>query len=185
MVARVAPRIVAIDPGSERSAIVVFDPCISEPVVSAVLWPNDRVCAALQRKSLWLDDNATIVELTGPHHLAVEMMQARGMPFSNEEMRTLVWLGRFIQAWNGPCTDIFRKDVKMHLCGQTKANDSNIRAAIIDTFGGKAVAVGKKATPGPLYGIKADLWSALAIAITYASRVPAATLPVATGGGRE
>lgn len=39
--------------------------------------------------------------------------------------------------------------------------------ALIDRFGGKDAAIGRKATPGPLYGITKDLWSALAIAITY------------------
>jgi hypothetical protein len=31
-------------------------------------------------------------------------------------------------------------------------------------------AVGRKAAPGPLFGIHADVWSALAIAVTYAIR---------------
>jgi hypothetical protein len=28
-------------------------------------------------------------------------------------------------------------------------------------------AVGLKATPGPLYGFKKDMWAALAVAVTY------------------
>jgi hypothetical protein len=31
-------------------------------------------------------------------------------------------------------------------------------------------AIGRKASPGPLYGISRDVWSALAIAVTYAIR---------------
>ena len=31
----------------------------------------------------------------------------------------------------------------------------------------KAAAIGRKAAPGPLYGISRDVWSALAIAVTY------------------
>jgi hypothetical protein len=38
-----------------------------------------------------------------------------------------------------------------------------------DRFGGSA-AVGRKAAPGPLYGISRDVWSALAIAVTYTLR---------------
>jgi hypothetical protein len=54
--------------------------------------------------------------------------------------------------------------VKLHLCESVRANDSNIRAALIDRFGpGKEKAVGRKATPGPLFGLKGDEWSALAI----------------------
>ncbi len=42
-----------------------------------------------------------------------------------------------------------------------------IRATLIDRFGpGEDKAVGRKATPGPFFGLKGDEWSALAIALT-------------------
>jgi hypothetical protein len=56
--------------------------------------------------------------------------------------------------------------VKLHLCGSSRAKDPNVRTALLDRFGG-AGAKGTKAAPGPLYGIAADLWSALAIAVTW------------------
>ncbi len=59
-----------------------------------------------------------------------------------------------------------RRAVKLALCGDSRAKDANIRQALIDRFGGSA-AVGRKAAPGPLYGISRDVWSALAIAVTY------------------
>jgi hypothetical protein len=62
-----------------------------------------------------------------------------------------------------------RRVVKLALCGDSRAKDANIRQALIDRFGGSA-AVGRKAAPGPLYGIHRDVWSALAIAVTYALR---------------
>ena len=34
-------------------------------------------------------------------------------------------------------------------------------------FLGKDKAIGSKREPGPLYGFKADLWSALALAVTF------------------
>jgi hypothetical protein len=51
---------------------------------------------------------------------------------------------------------------------------------MIDRFGpGKEKAIGRKATPGPLYGVKKDIWSALAIACyhldTRESRLVATT----------
>jgi hypothetical protein len=52
-----------------------------------------------------------------------------------------------------------------------QAKDANIRQAILDRFGGKEKAIGKKANPGPLYGVKSHLWSALAVAL-YISDVP-------------
>lgn len=100
--------------------------------------------------------------------LAIEMIASYGMPVGREVFETCVWIGRFIEAWGGPYTLVYRKDVKLHLCGQPRAKDSNIRQALIDRYGGKDRAVGKKATPGPLYGVSADVWSALAIAVTFA-----------------
>ena len=169
MIARVAPRIVAVDPGSESSGVVLFDPVCSEPVVYAAKVENDHLLAWLHAKAIPYDV-AGWHHLTGPHVLVVEMMRARGMPFSNDEMRTLVWLGRFIEAWRGEWAEVYRQDVKLHLCGSAKARDANIRAALIDRFGGKDAAIGCKRAPGPLYGVKADAWSALALAATYAER---------------
>ena len=66
---------------------------------------------------------------------------------------------------------VYRKDVKMHLCGSMRAKDTNIRQAIIDRYpasgGGKCPQIGTKKEPGPLYGVSKDIWSALAVAITY------------------
>ena len=62
---------------------------------------------------------------------------------------------------------VYRRDVKLFLCQSARANDSNIRAALIDKYGpGKARAVGTKKAQGPLYALKGDTWSALAVALT-------------------
>ena len=103
--------------------------------------------------------------------LAIEMVASYGMAVGAEVFGTCVWAGRFIQRWldagGGEPVPVYRKEVKLHLCGSLRAKDSNIRAAIIDRFGpSKDKAVGLKASPGPLYGMKADCWSALAVAIT-------------------
>ena len=65
-----------------------------------------------------------------------------------------------------PVTFVGRKEIVVALCGSARASDSNVRMALLDRFGGSA-AVGRKAAPGPLYGISRDVWSALAIAVTY------------------
>lgn len=41
-----------------------------------------------------------------------------------------------------------RLKVKVHLCHDSRAKDANIRQAILDRFGGKAVAIGSKRQPG-------------------------------------
>ena len=53
----------------------------------------------------------------------------------------------------------------MHFCNSVQAKDGNIRQALIDRFGGKEGAIGKKKTPGPLYGVHAHEWPALAVAV--------------------
>jgi len=68
---------------------------------------------------------------------------------------------------------ITRNEVKLHLCNSTRVKDAGIRQVIIDRFGGKAIAIGKKANPGPFYGVKSHLWSALAVAVTHMDRLTA------------
>jgi hypothetical protein len=50
------------------------------------------------------------------------------------------------------------------------ADYANIRPALIDRFGG-STAIGREAAPGPPYGISRDVWSALAIGVTYIGNV--------------
>jgi hypothetical protein len=61
---------------------------------------------------------------------------------------------------------IFRKDIKLFLCGTMRAKDANIRQALIDKIGPQ----GTKKTPGPTYGIKSHTWAALAVAVFAAQQ---------------
>jgi hypothetical protein len=76
------------------------------------------------------------------------------------------WIGRFQQAWRDPeeVRLVYRREVKLHLCGSMKAKDANVWQALIDKLG----PVGTKACPGPLYGVKSHARSALAVAVTAA-----------------
>ncbi len=98
--------------------------------------------------------------------LVIEQIAAMGMAVGAEVFETCFWSGRFAQAWRGPCERLKRHEIKMHLCGNMRAKDANIRVALMDRFGGSQ-SVGKKKTPGPLYGIAGDQWSALAVAVTW------------------
>lgn len=99
--------------------------------------------------------------------LALEFIASYGMPVGAEVFQTCLWAGRFIQAFPGQHHIVYRKDVKLNLCGSMRAKDGNVRQAIIDRFGGKEKAIGKKKTPGPLYGVSGDMWAALAVGLTY------------------
>ncbi len=168
-------RILAIDPGSERSAFLLYD-CETSGVIEHDISANDDLVYELSEHEEWAD------------LLVVEMIASYGMPVGAEVFDTCVWIGRFVQAWRlrinsdrSPWARVYRKDVKMHLCGSMRAKDPNIRQALIDRFGGKEKAIGKKANPGPLYGIKKDLWQALAVAVTFADTLA----PAPVKDGRE
>ena len=99
-------------------------------------------------------------------HLAIERVQhyGTGMPVGRTIFDTVEWSGRFIEAWGGSCvTRIPRPLVKATLCGSVRAKDANVRQALIDRLG----PPGTKAKPGRTYGMKRDLWAALAVAVTF------------------
>lgn len=97
--------------------------------------------------------------------VVIEMVACYGMPVGREIFDTCVWIGRFTQRALMAGVDVhhvYRRDIKLHLCGSVRAKDSNIRQALIDRWG----APGTKKAPGPTYGITKDIWAALAVA-TY------------------
>lgn len=98
-------------------------------------------------------------------HLCIEMIASYGMPVGKEVFETCVWIGRMQQAWGtrGGFSLIYRRDVKLHLCGTARAKDANIRQALIDKLG----PPGTKKYPGGTYGVKSHAWAALAVAVTH------------------
>jgi hypothetical protein len=143
--------LIAIDPGCRESAWLVYD---GGSIVQFGKQDNETVLAML--KGLHLFD-----------HLAIEMVASYGMPVGKDVFETVLWIGRFVEAFDRDFTLVYRKDVKMHLCGSMKAKDANIRQALIDKIGPQ----GTKKEPGPTYGISKDVWSALAIAVTHTAQV--------------
>ena len=85
-----------------------------------------------------------------------------------EVFDSVFWTGRFAQVWHPrPFTRLLRAKVRGHLHA-IKGGDPAVRAGLLLRFGGyKEVAIGTKKKPGPLYGIKSHMWSALALAVTF------------------
>lgn len=105
-----------------------------------------------------------------PDVVVIEKVESYGMAVGAEVFDTVLWAGRFAEAAHRvPVVMLPRRAVKLALCADSRAKDANIRQALIDRFGGSA-AIGRKAAPGPLYGISRDVWSALATAVTYTLR---------------
>lgn len=96
--------------------------------------------------------------------LVIEKVESFGMAVGAEVFETVWWSGQFAEAAHPLRVDrIGRKVVKIQLCGSMRAKDPNIRAALIDRFGGPLSI--KKG--GALHGVKGDIWSALAVAVAY------------------
>lgn len=147
--------VVAIDPGNEKSALVVWD---GEKIDMMRYSPNEDLIVWLRA---WH---------AGPRivPLVIEQITSYGMAVGETIFETVFWSGRFAEAYGMDRVHrVKRLEVKTHLCHDSRAKDANIRQAIIDRFGGKDKAIGKKATPGPLFGVSGDLWAALAVAITW------------------
>jgi hypothetical protein len=148
--------IYALDPGPTRSHLVELHdnghPIEARSLENPLML---RLCTMMRPRSI----------------LVIEQVAGMGMPVGAEVFETVFWSGRFAQAWEangGAWTRLPRRSVKLALCGSARANDATIRMALLDRYGpGKPAAVGTKANPGPLYGIKADLWQALALGIAY------------------
>lgn len=110
--------------------------------------------------------------------LAVEGIASMGMSVGQSVFDTCIWVGRIWQMWRYEAHKdphiVLRRDVKLHVCGNPRAKDGNIRQALLDmwpaTGGGKLPQVGTKAKPGPLYGVSSHAWSALAVAVTARDR---------------
>lgn len=150
--------IFAIDPGTTKSAYCIYE---GGEIQEAGILDNEKVIEFLAH---FFDSSCIDV--------VIEMVASYGMAVGKEVFETVRWIGRFQQASPNPDDVVFvyRKDVKMHLCGSMKAKDANIRQALIDKIGPQ----GTKKNQGPTYGISKDMWSALAVAVTYDEKVRAA-----------
>lgn len=149
-------KILCIDPGTEESGWVILDGC---KILASGVYPNETMLNRVKSENYG--------EIGS---LAIEMIASYGMAVGREVFETCVWIGRFKQAWRSPddVRLIYRRDVKLHLCGTTKAKDANVRQALIDLLGPQ----GTKKSQGATYGVKSHAWAALGVAVTAAGITP-------------
>lgn len=141
--------IFAIDPGTTESGWVWYEA------------GRVRKSGVSSNHDLLADIQAGAIDVC---ELAIEMIASYGMAVGREVFETCVWIGRFKQAFRAPemVRLVYRKDVKMHICGTPRAKDANIRQALIDRLG----PAGTKKAPGGTYGVKSHAWAALGVAVT-------------------
>jgi len=150
--------IIAIDPGNTESAFVVT--CGTEIIQKGKILNADLLNFIIMsefRSDDFLKDE-----------LYIEMVASYGMPVGKEVFDTCVFVGRLMQAWNDQILQpisaganlVYRKEIKMHHCGNMRAKDGNIIQALKDKYGDK----GTKKAPGYFFGMSADVWQAFALA---------------------
>lgn len=157
-------KIFAVDPGSESSGWVLYSPGARRVVLCSASERNADLVGILRRQSV---EDTTV---------AIEQIAVRpGQPMYRELVPTLLWTGRFVEAWaarGGRLELVTREAVKRAVLGSPRGDDAQVRAALLDLHGG-AGAAGTKKAPGPLYGVKSHAWAALAVAVTVAGIEPA------------
>lgn len=148
-------RLLAIDPGSEKSGWV--------------LYREGRV------EECGVDPNSEILRLVKApvfQDLVIEELQSYGKNIGKTVLDTARWIGRFQQAYfektGVESHTLSRVQVKARLCGKVSRGDKEVRRALILRFGGtKERAIGTKDQPGPLYGVASHAWAALGLAVVF------------------
>lgn len=159
--------VIAIDPGNKESGYCIIDRDTMRPIEHGKL---DNVTLLDVFKS---GDFAEMMARYDGFEVCIEMIASYGMPVGAEVFDTCVWIGRFIEAFDEvfctPVEYIYRKEEKLNICGNSRANDTNIRQALVDRFarGESNYGKGTKKSPGWFYGFAADQWAAYAVGVTY------------------
>ena len=151
--------ILAIDPGNVESAFVIVTDDLSKVINKGKVYNVDLL------DIIWQIDNVS--------HVAIEGIQSYGMPVGKEVFETCYFIGRlqetFLREHGKFPLMIYRKEEKICLCHSLKANDTNIRRALIDIYAPYTPNKGKgtKKSPGYFFFFLSDIYSALAVAHTY------------------
>lgn len=150
-------KVFAIDPGNVNSAYCIMD---------------DQYNLLEFKKS----DNRDVMQillskLDEVDEVCIERMMNYSMNVGKTVYETCEWIGRFSQEAEKKAlvNYIYRKDEKMNLCETMSANDAMIRRALIDRFAKTDTkrGTGTKKKPDFFYGVSHDVWSSIAIAVTY------------------
>ena len=107
--------ILSLDPGTTHSAFVQYD---QRGIHDHGHLPNAEIRQILIGR-----------EYT---RCACEMIASYGMAVGASTFETCVWIGRFIEVARVDVELIFRKDIKLYLCGTMRAKDANVRQALLD-----------------------------------------------------
>jgi len=156
--------ILAIDPGTRESGLVVLDSAGCQPRIadhSGASWASSIPVLG----DLYNNEDL-LTELRGPNvydAYVIEMKHFHGKDSKAgaETFESCVWIGRFMEAIRKEEADearihrIIRSAVRTRICGTARSGDKEVRQALIDRFGGDSVALKGKKCP-----IKPWKWAA-------------------------
>ena len=152
-------RVLGIDPGTTKSGWVLWD--IKRMIaIGSGISEHPLILDSLKRPKLY---DVAIIEKPAP----------MGMTLGHDLCETIIMAGRYYQAATqaGGIVDyITRVDVKKRLVGKACSNDAIVNAhlrAYLAQFHGctERDLKGKKAAPGPCFGLASHMWPALAAVI--------------------
>jgi hypothetical protein len=149
--------ILAIDPGTEKSAYVTVGVTMAGrilPPIEADKIGNEGLVAMLPSYIRY-------------DFMAIERPQCTRHS-GKEVTETILWAGRFVQACATNFVLYDRAKVGWHILKEKGWNDSKIRTAIINLWYPDLEKKDQERAvrEGPLAGVKADIWQALALAMT-------------------
>lgn len=151
--------IIGIDPGPKESGWVIWNGSFSSQYGKS---ENNWLVREIEREAILGAKSSFPTQIS---ELIIEKVMSYGMPVSESIFETVYWTGRFAQAWGDDPVRVPRLDVKMHLCHDSRAKDSNIRQALIDRF---EPDLPPRCRPrSVLKGITKDCWAALALAVYW------------------
>lgn len=158
--------IIAIDPGEHDHAVALMSPM----TIQKIGYLNTEELVGFIRYK----------HTEGYKAVIIEKVVSYGMPIGASTIETIFNTGRIYQAAlnvNKYILDLIpRKQVCKLVCNNGRAQDKNIRQAVIDYFpatgGGKRPTIGTKKKPGPLYGVSGyDMFSAIALGLAYYEKI--------------
>ena len=172
-------KILAIDPGTEKSGYVVVEH--NEEEILKVIERGKIDNHELLSKIYGLRYGMSCICRNTNYRLVIEKMTSYGARVGREVFDTCVWMGRFEEAASNSYLPygfsdiqyVDRREEKKTICGTIKANDSTVAQALISKYAPNIPNRGKgtKKSPGFFYGFAGDMWQAFAVAVTYFTKV--------------
>lgn len=170
-------KILAIDPGPQDSAGVIWD---TEKEIIVEKWHQLNVKILPGLMSFKIGDQ-------GVEIIAIEDPQAQRRPASNDFINTVQWSARFYQALYqnlyGEKYDALQlipySAISSHFCGIANAKEKFVKEELLKRYGPQ----GSKSKQGKLYGISGHCWSALAVSVYVADNLGKLVIPMTPAVG--